>query len=140
MGNPSKKMLENLKDSLVQMMADNYFDKENKPIKFKTDNYEIKSVTRLPNEKEKIVFIQETLQRLYFCFRKINKDQYKTARRQCINDRESVLRFISKIEGEENIFEHFNYFCNNERDYIEGKVKVTFNNIARTIVDIDINK
>lgn len=140
MGNPSKKMLENLKDSLVQMMADNYFDKGNKPINFKTDNYEIKSVTRLPNEKEKIVYIQETLQRLYFYLRKINKDQYKTARRQCINDRESVLRFISKIEGEENIFEYFHYFCITEQDYIEGKVKVVFNNIACTVVDIDLNK
>ena len=139
MGYPSRKILEELKESLIHMMSNNYFNMDNKPIKFKTNNYEIRSVTRLPNEKEKIEFIQGRLKTLYL-LKEIDKDQYKTARRQCINDRESVLRFISKIEGQENICKQFYDYCNTEHDYIEGTCKVTFNNIGCTVVDIDLNK
>ena len=139
MGNPSRKILEELKESLIHMMSNNYFNMDNKPIKFKTNNYEIKSVTRLPNEKEKIEFIQGRLKTLYL-LKEIDKDQYKTARRQCINDRESVLRFISKIEGQENICKQFYDYCSTEHYYMEATSKVTFNNIGWTVVDIDLNK
>ena len=112
----------------------------NKPILFKTNDYEIKSVTRLPNKKEKVQYIQNILKSLYFLKGKIDRDQYKTAMRQCINDEKSVLEFIYKLNNPD-IYRDYYRYCNTEHSYLEATTKITFTNpVSVCKIDIDLNK
>lgn len=141
MENSNRRLLEELIEELKKTPIHKSDFRNDKPIKIKTNDYKVESISRVPNEKEKIEFIQVRLKTLYL-LKEINKAQYKTARRQCINDRESVLRFISRIEGQENICKQFYDYCNTKQNYIEATCKLLLNsNIEYSVVDIDlINK
>lgn len=137
MDEKTTQIMQNIKNTISDLTKEYVFSPDNdKPITFKGDFSEIETIKRTPNEKERIEYIQSKLRYLYFYKSKLNRNQYKTAMRQCINDRESVLIFIDKIDDKNNIFKDYYHYCNTEQIYMYIRRKIQFPQNIKGVVGL----